>query len=259
MSVSSLGLAGVGPTLTPDRLRALLDACGYRSTMASVHGQHVLPAGCSVVVQFGDEMVRDSHGVRRITIRASIVINGEEKRLGGVVRWQIHKTLSVAVGDEHFCLAVEADLLLGTPVQLNAVGIMDGRVLRHLLLLMSDMRMTLSGMPISARGDDEAPLPVARIEARFAGETAAGRSGLVKPDRGEARSPATMIRTTARRVRIAVAICDCLTGRILSDLSRAARVMIAQAALSTSANSYAADAQSRRPCNPAETFPEPLQ
>lgn len=260
MSASTSVQSGHASTLTPDSLRALLGAGGFRSTMVVLHGQHVLSAGCSVALQFGNEMARDAYGVQHSTVRASVVINGAEQRFGGVTRWQIGKALSVIVGgehsEEHCWVAIEADLLLGSAICLDDLLIGGGQLLQHLQLLISDTRAMLRGLPVSGRRGEDAPPPVVRIEARLFGEIAAGRSGLLQPDPGEGRSVAAMIRTTPRHIGIAVATCDCLAEQILPDLSWAVRAVIAQARQGDPARPHATDAQSWRSITPSRSSPE---
>jgi hypothetical protein len=70
---------------------------------------------------------------------------------------------------------------------------------------------------------------VLRIEARFAADLAAGRSGIVA-DHANAGEPAVAPARTAttRHVGMGIAACDCLADQILPDLAQAVRAMVAQ-------------------------------
>lgn len=54
MSTPSAADAMPKLTLSVDRVRALLDAGGYESAIVVAHGQHDLPVGCNVALEFGD-------------------------------------------------------------------------------------------------------------------------------------------------------------------------------------------------------------
>ncbi|WP_035980908.1 hypothetical protein [Bradyrhizobium sp. STM 3843] len=212
------------PMLTPDRLRALLEASGFGSSMVVAPGRHVLSVGCSIVLQFGDEVVRDEAGVRQIKVKSSILINGDERRTDRVTRWEISRSLSAVADDERFGIALEADLLLGSVVPLEDRLLSSEEALCHLRQLIADLQATLRGLPVSDRLGEDARLPILRIEARFSGDIMVGRSGVVQaPANG--RRPATP-RTTAQRVRLGIATCDCLAEQVLPDILRAVRAVI---------------------------------
>jgi len=210
--------------LTPDRLRVLLEASGFGSSMAVAPGRHQLSVGCSIVLQFGDEVVRDEAGVRQIKVKSSIVINGDDRRADRVTRWEISRSVSAVADDERFGIALEADLLLGSVVPLEDRLISGEEALRHLRQLIADLQATLRGLPLNDRLGEDARLPILRIEARFSGDIAVGRSGVVPaPENG--RRPATP-RTTAQHVRLGIATCDCLAEQVLPDILRAVRTVI---------------------------------
>ncbi|MGJ4944847.1 hypothetical protein ACQR1W_30085 [Bradyrhizobium sp. HKCCYLS1011] len=210
--------------LTPDRLRALLEASGFGSSMTVAPGRHVLAVGCSIVLQFGDEFVRDEAGVRKIKVKSSIVINGDERRADRVTRWEISRSMPAVAEDERFGIVVEADLLLGSVVPLEDRLISSEEALRHLRQLIADLQTTLRGLPVNDRLGEDARLPSLRIEARFSGDIVVGRSGVVQiPANG--RRPATP-RTTAQHVRLGIATCDCLAEQVLPDILRAVQAVI---------------------------------
>jgi hypothetical protein len=215
--------------LTAGGLRALLGMCGYRSTVIATWRRHMLPVGCRVSLQFGDQLARDGDGLTQVGIRCSLEINGNDERIGEVTYWQIRKVLPVTVDGDRVHVALETDLLLGNMIRLDDVLTHGAEVFRHLRLLISDARSTLAHLPVEdGLGEDAAP-PVLRIEARFAADLAAGRSGLVVPDPAEAGGPAAApFRTTTRHVSIGVAACDCLADHVLPDLAQAVRAMVAQ-------------------------------
>ncbi|MCA6108179.1 hypothetical protein [Bradyrhizobium cenepequi] len=211
--------------LTAGRLRTLLAMGGYRGAVVATWRRHVLPAGCRVSLQFGDQLARDGDGPTHLVIRCSLQLNGDDARLGEVTYWQIRKVLPATVDGHRVHFALDTDLLLGSTIRLDEVPAQGAAIVRHLRLLISDARSTLTHLPVNDRlGDDAAP-PVLRIEAQFAADLAAGRSGLVLPA-GPAGAP---VRTTTRHVGIGIAACDCLTDLILPELAQAVRAMIAQA------------------------------
>ena len=69
--------------LTVDRVRAVLDACGYRSAAVLLAGTHSLSPGCTVALQFGDQIAMSGGGATRLTIRCSLQINGVDDRIDG--------------------------------------------------------------------------------------------------------------------------------------------------------------------------------
>jgi hypothetical protein len=84
----------------------------------------------------------------------------------------------------------------------------------------------LRELPVDDRLGRAAGLPVLRIEARFAGDLAAGRCGVVRPD---GKRPSSMPHTiTTRHLLMACSGCDCLAEQIVPELARTLRRMIAQ-------------------------------
>jgi hypothetical protein len=213
--------------LTAAGLRTLLAMCGYRGTVIATWRRHVLPVGCRVSLQFGDQLVRDGDGLTHVVIRCSVELNGHDERIGEVSYWQIRKVLPVTVNGERVHFALETDLLLGSMIRLDDVLTHGAEVVRHLRLLISDARLTLAHLPLNDRPGADAAAPVLRIEARFAADLAAGRSGLVVPDPVDAGG--APFRTTTRQIGLGLAACDCLADHILPDLAQAGRAMIAQA------------------------------
>jgi hypothetical protein len=216
--------------LTAGGVRTLLAICGYRGAVIATWRRHVLPVGCRVSLQFGDRLARDGDGLTHVVIRCSLELNGNDARIGEVSYWQIRKVLPVTVNGERVHVALETDLLLGNTIRLDDVLTHGAEVVRHLQLLISDARATLAHLPLDDRPGADAAAPVLRIEARFAADLAAGRSGLVLPDPNDAGGPAAAsVRPTARQVGFGLAACDCLADQILPDLAQAVRAMIAEA------------------------------
>jgi hypothetical protein len=224
---SSIASLHPAPCLSEERMRAVLEVCGYRSTAVMLAGRHSLSPGCTLSLQFGDHIAVGVGGAKRLTIRCSVQINGSDDRVGGVTYWQIHKLFRPPVGPEGIGIAIEADLILGRGIRLADVPARGGEAYRHLRMLIVDARATLRDLRIDERAHREGDGPVVRIEAKFLGGLAAGRSGLVAST--EPRTSSHGARTTTRHLRMTEAACDCLSDDILPDLARAVRGMILQA------------------------------
>ena len=212
-------------------MRAVLEVCGYRSTAVMLAGRHSLSPGCTLSLQFGDHIAVGVGGAKRLTIRCSVQINGSDDRVGGVTYWQIHKLFRPPVGPERIGIAIEADLILGRGIRLADVPARGGEAYRHLRMLIADARATLRDLRIDERAHREGDGPVVRIEAKFLGGLAAGRSGLVasaEPRTSSHGARTHGARTTTRHLRMTEAACDCLSDDILPDLARAVRGMILQ-------------------------------
>lgn len=223
MPVSPIALQLPDVMLTADRLSTLLEASGYRSTMSIIRGSHVLPPGFRVVLQFGDHMSSDADGVARMTIRASLILSGSDRRAGeATTRWQLGKSVPTFVGNTASSFVIEADLLLGTAIGFDDVLVRGGEFTRHLRLLIQDARATLAALPVNNRTDAKTRGPVMRIEARLASGIVAGRSGILRPTDG------VTVRTSVQHVLCGIAACNCLDDQILPELARAARSTIAQ-------------------------------
>jgi hypothetical protein len=213
--------------LTVDRVRAVLDACGYRSAAVLLAGTHSLSPGCTVALQFGDQIAMSGGGATRLTIRCSLQINGVDDRIDGATYWQIRKLFRLAIGTDGLSVAVEADMILGSGKRLADIPVDGGDAYRHLRRLIADARATLHDLSIDDRPGWEPAGPVLRIDAKFLGDLAAGRSGLVaSTDPGISSHRAS---TTTRHLSMMQAACDCLNDDVLPDLSRAVRSMILQA------------------------------
>jgi hypothetical protein len=225
--MSTCSTVPAAPMLNVDRLRALLDAGGYASAVVFVHGQHDLPVGCNVALEFGDRITRDVDGMTRMPIVCSVVLNGRERRVTGVTRWRIGKTLSMMIDQDRLLLTIDAELLLGSAVELDDVLLHGGEVLRHLRLLLADARATLASLPADDRRGAALPRRL-RIEARFAANLAVGRCGLVRRRSADgdrfALPPVRIAMHQARRVSMAA--CDGLADHVLPDLTRAMRSTI---------------------------------
>jgi hypothetical protein len=213
------------PLPSVDRLHAVLEACSFRCATALLAGTHSLASGLTLALQFGDRIAVGAGGARRLTIRCSVQINGGDRRARGVSYWQIRRLLRPDPG-EGLGIAIEADLILGGETGLADILAHGGDVYRHLRRLIADARDTLHDLRIDDRPRRGIDGPVLRIEARFLGGLAAGRSGLVVCPEPVASSS---VGITSAHLRMSRAACDCLSYEVLPDLARAIRAMILQA------------------------------
>jgi hypothetical protein len=85
----------------------------------------------------------------------------------------------------------------------------------------------LYDLRIDDKGSGEADSPVMRIEAKFLGDLAVGRSGLVAST--ETCTASHRVSTTARHLRMLRTACDCLRDEVLPDLARAVRSILLSA------------------------------
>ncbi len=215
-----------GPFLTSAQLRAGLEACGYHCTTALLSGAHAVVPGCSLVLQFGDTIVADGDGRRCLTVRCSIQINGGNECVRGVTSWRIRRTLPLTVEPEHWCLAIEADLVLAGDIALAAILDHGGHVYHHLHRLVDDADLTLCDLAVDKRPGEKGEAPIVRIEARFFGDLVAGRSGLVAATAGPQGAPPALV--AAQHPRLLGAVCDRLKDDVLPALAGAMRRMALQ-------------------------------
>lgn len=215
------------PFLTVDRVRAVLEACDYRSAAVLVAGVHSLAPGCIVSLQFGDQIATGAGGAKCLTIRCSIQISGRDARVRGVTYWQIRGSFQPSGGSGGLRIAVEADLILGSGIRLADVLANGGEAYRHLHSLIADAHATLYDLRIDDTGSREADSPVMRIEAKFVGDLAVGRSGLVASI--EPHTASHRVSTTARHLRMLRTACDCLRDDVLPDLASAVRSVLLSA------------------------------
>ncbi len=209
------------PLLTADHVRAVLDACGYRSTTVRFGGARVLPAGCRMSLQFGDLIATGADGATCLTVRCSIVINGGDESVIGVSSWQIRKVFPVLLDTVRLNIAIEADLLLGSGVLIEELLSHSEEIHHHLRLLIGDMRATLQELPIHDEPGQDIDAPVLRIDARFAGDLAAGRCGIVGSQAAAGRKrSAVMPRVARRHLHLSTAVCDCLANDVVAELAR---------------------------------------
>ncbi len=220
-----------GDRLSDERLRAGLEACGYRCTTALLSGIRTLPPGCTVSLQFGDLIAMNGDETACLTVRCSIQINGRDERITGVTCWHIRRLVHVQAGLERLCFAIEADLVLGSDIRLADILTHGGEVYRHLHMLIGDAGATLRDLSFENRrtrvGGAPGSAAVMRIEARFFGDLAAGRSGLVASDGAGCFGHSAEV--VARHIQITRAACDWLKDDILPDLASAIRRMVLQA------------------------------
>jgi hypothetical protein len=215
------------PFLTVDRVRAVLDACDYRSAAVLVAGAHSLAPGCIVSLQFGDQIAAGAGGAKCLTIRCSIQTSGRDTRMRGVTCWQIRGLFQPSVGSGGLRIAVEADLILGSGVRLADVRANGSEAYRHLHSLIADANATLYDLRIDDKASGEADSPVMRIEAKFLNDLAVGRSGLVAST--VPRITSHRVSTTTRHLRMLRTACDCLRDDVLPDLARAVRSVLLSA------------------------------
>jgi hypothetical protein len=250
--------------LTLDSLRATLQGAGYRveavaDPVATIPylrlarsevaqdvggdnrraGVHWLSRGCAVSLQFGDQIVVDASGTTRLTIRSSLRVNGEDERAAGVMCWQIRKSFYRRVGSERLEFTIEADVILGSGIALADMLAHGRDVYRHLRLLITDARNTLRDLHVTDGSPNGPASPVVLIEAKFLGDLAIGRSGLVASSGSD---------PSGCHLRMTAAACDWLKDGILPDLARVVRTMVLQASPSLSLRSQADVMTESRPC-----------
>jgi hypothetical protein len=92
--------------LTAGELGTLLGLCSYRGAMIATWRWHVLPVGCRVSLQFGDQLARDNDGLTQLVIRCSLELNGRDARIGEVTYWHVRKVLSAMVNGERVQFAL---------------------------------------------------------------------------------------------------------------------------------------------------------
>jgi hypothetical protein len=216
--------------LTADHLRELLATCGYQGAIVA-GAKSALPAGCGVVLQFGDELAASNGQAMQPVIRCNLAFNGSNPTPGGVTRWQLHKTVQMSTEKDRFSFAVEADVMFGECVRLGEALAHGGDIFRHLRLLLADARYAVQTSPLAREGDPTVEKPVLRIEARFVGDLAAGRSGFLR--RHTAPSRAGVPQLTAFDRCLAEAACDCLADQVIPELARAFRGLIARCSTDT--------------------------
>ncbi len=259
MSMSpSISTSQSVPILTGERLRAGLEACGYRCDTAMLPGSRSLSPGCTMSLQFGDRIATDADGVTCLTVRCSIQINGGSEHVNGVTRWQVRKLVHAPGRAEKLCFAIEADLILGRDIGLADILANGGDVYRHLHMLIGDASATLRDRSAENRRRGEAgalvSAPVVRIEAKFFGDLAAGRSGLVAGGAGDRSHSADV---AGRHLQITRAACDWLKDDILPDLASAIRRMVLQAQTTIRYRSpaNAGTTQQSDACSRSESWP----
>jgi hypothetical protein len=219
--------------LSADHIRALLTASGYGNADAAVRERYSLPAGCGISLQFGERIATNGDGVPHATLRCDLVLNGNEAHAGQAACWTVAKVVRTSAGGEQFSLAMDVKLVLGSGVFLDDILAHGADVFRHLRLLLADARATLLSLPVADEATASVDGQALRIEARFIGDLAAGRSGFVgvrAADDGRPRASAArprMFRIAPRKQRMMAAACDCLADQVLPDLARALRRLIA--------------------------------
>jgi hypothetical protein len=245
--------------LSADHIRELLAAGGYGNA-AAVCERYSLPAGCGLSLQFGERIAANGAGVPHSALRCDLVLNGSEVHAGYAACWTVTKVVRMSAGGEQGSLAMDVRLVLGSGVFLEDILAHGAGVFRHLRLLLADARATLLSLPVgdeAAAGIDE---PALRIEARFIGDLAAGRSGFVgghAADDGGSRGSAArpgMLRISPRRQRTIAAACDCLADQVLPELARALRRLIACEMVSTRRPAHCEIQSRRHPLSPSHAM-----
>jgi hypothetical protein len=230
--------------LTLDSLRETLRQAGYRVEavadpvatipyLRSARGQlardvrpdnrragvHPLSRGGAVSLQFGEQIVVAPTGVAHLTIRCSLRVNGEDDRRAGATCWRIHKSFHRPIASERLDIAIDADLILGNGIALGDVLSHGRNVYRHLRPLIADARETLRDLHADDALFNGSASPALLIEAKFLGDLAIGRSGLVASGKSD---------LSAHYVRMTAAACDWLKDVMLPDLARVLRTMVRQ-------------------------------
>lgn len=204
------------PLFTLDHMHATLAARGFRIAAMPLGRARLLGPGCALAAQFGDHMHLDESAKASLVVKCILKINGETDCID-TTRWRVTRSCSLSLGQDLLDIMIDADLFVGdvTTTDIEAHG---SDAYRHLRMLIADARHTLHDLPIT-RHDDCITGPAMRIEVRFLGEIAAGRSGLIA---------ARDIPVSGRYVRMARTVCDWLSGDILPDLARGLRDMMLQ-------------------------------
>lgn len=245
-----------GPLLTSEQLRSGLEACGYRCSTVSLPGTHSVPPGCTLVLQFGDALTSSEDGACCLTIRCSVQINGRDECVSNVTSWRIRKTFPFKAGEERLSIDLDLDLILGRNIALSDLLAHDDDVYQHLQSLADDARGALRAPSIGRRGSP-GTAAVVRIEARFLGDLAAGRSGLATAG-GDVKE-AVPSSVAAVRLRMLGSACDHLAKEILPDMASAIRHIALQARAATSDSvgrvvvPARVSASSQRDKNPVQT------
>jgi hypothetical protein len=212
-------------------------------------------------LQFGKRMAADGDGVPHSSLHCDLVLNGNEAHSGYAACWTAAKAVRMSgVGDQG-SLTMDVRLVLGREVFLEDIRTHGADVFRHLRLLLADARATLLSLPVADETVAGADGPALRIEARFIGDLAAGRSGFVG-DRaaGDGRLKASTAHPRTfgiaqRRQQALAAACDYLAGRIVPDLARALRRLIARETLSMRRTAPCEIELRRQPASPSHARP----
>jgi hypothetical protein len=249
--------------LSADHVGELLAAGGYRNADIAVSERYALPEGCGVALQFGETIVGDREGVPRLTLRCNVALNGRDAHSGYATRWNVDKVVRLSAGDELINFAIEVKLVLGRRVLLDDIVAHGGDAFRHLRHLVADARATLMSLPVAGEAALLVEGRALRIEARYVGDLAAGRSGFVglhaadagRPKASAARS--RMFRIASRDQRLIGAACDCLSDRILPDLARALRQLVARETVPMRRSAPCEIGSKRHPASPRRLIADP--
>jgi hypothetical protein len=261
-SSPTLQAASARKHLSADHVRELLAAGGYRNASLAASERYGLPEGSAVSLQFGETVAGDHESGPRLTLRCNVALNGRKAYSGTATHWKVCKVVRFSMDDESANLMIEVDLVLGSRVLLDDIAAHGGDMFRHLRLLVADARETLMSLPVGA--DADAARRALRIEARYVGDLATGRSGFVEVPAardGRQKTPGSRLRAfrIASRDQLLIgAACDCLSGRILPDLARALRRLILREAVARKRASPCAIGSMPSPAPSRRSIADPL-
>jgi hypothetical protein len=207
-----------GLVVTADCLRSALQERGYDCKTSQLPRGELPPPGLSMVVQFGDT-ITVSAGKPALVVRCGVQMSDGRSR--DVARWKIQKTIAVTE-PQPFSIVIEADVVVSNRMVLSEVLSDEDDIYWHIGVLFNDLHGTLMTVPVSGRTAGE--IPAARIEARFFGDVAAGRSGLAREVKGD-RNLSLGSRQILQIMRTG---CDFLRAEVFPELAGVIRGSVAR-------------------------------
>lgn len=206
------------PSASPhqiDILQAALAVRGYKSEILSAFRSVELPSGSALATQFGDEVAVDSRGRTRVILNARFQINADAGPSAGLICLGVEKAHQIG-GELPFELAlklklqigIEADCCVPSELERGRSAIQRAESFAYLQSLLVDARETVRSLRIDPL-ENAVCGPAIRIEARFFGDIALGRTGVM-------RSPKAAV--SSDYVRYTSAVCEWLQDRALPDL-----------------------------------------
>jgi hypothetical protein len=213
-------ITGASPII--DHLREMLEQAGFCVEEVTENLAAFLPPSrdCAVSLQIGDRISVADDGTTRLTIRSALLVGAGDDPMARMTGWRISKLFQRRAASEQFEFELDADLILASGNSLARFLSRGPDIDRHLKSLISDARATLCDRVAANAYTNEPAHPVLRIEAKFRGDLAVGRSGLIA---------SRDARPSARHLRIMTAACDWLNDTMLPDLARAVRIAMRQA------------------------------